>query len=237
MRERQQMRKVSKKQKEIQKCFEKEKRYTLKEAIETLKKAPKAKFDESVDVAFDLAINPKEVTQPIRGTVALPHGTGKKVRVICVCKGEDEKKAKDAGADFTGSSELIQKISGGWCDFDVAIATPDMMKDLSRLGKILGPKGLMPNPKSGTVTTDIEKTVKEIKAGKIEYKMDKQAGIHVSVAKLSFDEGKIYDNAKDFITTVISANAQITRPQAIASIAISKTMGPGLKLDTNEFKQ
>jgi len=186
---------------------------------------------------MDLNIDAKTIVQPIRGTVSLPYGTGKKVIVCCICKGEDEKRAKDAGADFAGSDEIIQKISGGWCAFDVAIATPDMMRALSKLGKILGPKGLMPNPKAGTVTTDIEKAIKEVKAGKIEYKMDKQSGIHVSVGKLSFDDEKIYVNARDFLNTVISSNAQVSKPQAIASIAVSKTMGPGLQLDINEFKK
>jgi len=230
------MAKMTKMNKKIQASHEKDKRYTLKEAITVLKKAPSFKFDESIDVSMHLNIDPKQITTPIRGTVALVHGTGKKVSVCCICKGEDEKKATDAGADFVGSAELIQKIQGGWCDFDVAVATPDMMRDLSRLGKVLGPKGLMPNPKSGTVTTDVAKTVTEIKAGKIEYKMDKQAGIHAAVAKFSFDETKIYENARGFIQTVISANPQVSKPQAIRSIAIAKTMGPGIRLDLNEFK-
>jgi len=231
------MTKIAKKQKAIQAVVEKGKRYTLKEALGVLKNAPKSKFDESVDVAIDLNIDAKAITQPIRGTVALPYGTGKKVVVCCICKGEDEKKAQDAGADFVGSADLVAKIAGGWCEFDVAVATPDMMKDLSKLGKVLGPKGLMPNPKSGTVTTDVAKTVKEIKAGKIEYKMDKQSGIHVSVGKVSFDEAKLYENAKDFIAAVISANPPVSKPGAIASIAVSKTMGPGLKLELSEFKR
>ncbi|MDD5440103.1 MAG: 50S ribosomal protein L1 [Candidatus Omnitrophica bacterium] len=228
---------IAKKQKEIQAMVDKTKRYDLKDAVSILKKAPKAKFDESMNVDIDLNIDAKAVTQPIRGTVSLPHGTGKKVRVCCICKGEDEKKAQESGADFVGSSDLVAKIAGGWCDFDVAIATPDMMKDLSKLGKVLGPKGLMPNPKSGTVTTDVAKTIKEIKAGKIEYKMDKQAGIHVSVGKISFDENKLYENARDFITAVISANPSVAKPGAIASIAVSKTMGPGMKLELGEFKR
>lgn len=226
----------SKKQKEIHEKIDTAKRYSLKEAITALKGAPRAQFDESVDIVFKLNIDPKKTAQPIRGTVALPHGTGKKVTVCCLCKGEDEKKAKEAGADYVGSAELIAKIQGGWCDFDVTIATPDMMKDIARLGKVLGPKGLMPNPKSGTVTTDIPKTLKEIKAGKIEYKMDKQAGIHAAVGKLSFDDDKLADNARDFITTIITANPPVAKAQAIASIYIAKTMGPGLKLDVGEFK-
>lgn len=226
---------TSKRRKELVKMVELGKTYSLKEAIAVLKKSPTCKFDESIDIAMHLNINPKQITQPIRGTVALTHGTGKKVIVCCLCRGEDEKKAKDAGADFVGSEEIIAKIAGGWYEFDVVIATPDMMRDLSKLGKILGPKGLMPNPKSGTVTTEVAKTIKEIKAGKIEYKMDKQAGIHASVGKLSFDEEKICDNVNDLINGIISANAQVAKPQAIRSIAIAKTMGPGLQLDVDEF--
>jgi len=229
--------KISKKRKEIIEKVDVSRKYSLKEAISVLKQAPKAKFDESVDVAMHLGIDPKTIAQPIRGTVALPHGTGKKVNVCVFCKGEDEKKAKEAGADTVGGPELIAKVAEGWCDFDVAIATPDMMKDMSKLGKVLGPKGLMPNPKSGTVTTDVAKAVKEVKAGKIEYKMDKQAGIHVSIGKLSFDEGKLLENAKDFIGTVISANPQVAKQQGIISIGIAKTMGPGLMLELSEFRK
>lgn len=229
--------KISKKQKSIKEMVKQDQKYVLKDALEILKKAPKAKFDESIDVSMKLDIDNKDGNTVIRGTVSLPHGTGKTVRVAVFCKGEDERKAKEAGAENVGSQELITKVAGGWCDFDVAIATPDMMKEMAKLGKVLGPKGLMPNPKSGTVTTDIAKTVKEIKAGKIEYKMDKQSGIHVSVGKLSFDENKLTDNIKDFITTVISSNPPVARPGALQSIAISKTMGPGLKLDISEFRK
>lgn len=229
--------KISKKQKAIREFVKENKKYQLKEAVDILKKAPKAKFDESVDVAMVIETDEKAAAQPIRGTVALTHGTGKKVTVCCICRGEDEKKAKDAGADHVGSADIINKIAGGWCDFDVAIATPDMMKDLSKLGKVLGPKGLMPNPKSGTVTQDVAKTIKEIKAGKIEYKMDKQSGIHVSVGKVSFAEDKLVDNIKDFITTVIASNPQTAKPSAIKSITVSKTMGPGVKLDLSEYKK
>lgn len=231
------MSKVSKRNKANDALIEKNKRYSLEEAIAVLKKAPKTKFDESIDVSMKLNVNPKETNQPVRGTVSLPHGTGKKITICCICKGENAKKAKEAGADIIGAEELIAKIAGGWCDFNAVITSPDMMKDLAKLGKILGPRGLMPNPKSGTVTTDIERAVKEIKTGKIEYKMDKQAGLHVSVGKLSFDEKNIYDNAKEFIHTVIVSNAALSKPQSIASIAISKTMGPGIKLDLNEFRR
>jgi len=231
------MTKISKRTKATRASVDKSKKYSLKEAIEALKNAPKVKFDESVDVAFDLEIDPKDIVQPIRGTVALKHGTGKKVTVCCICKGEDEKKPKDAGAEYVGAADIIAKISDGWCDFDVCVATPDMMKDMSRLGKVLGPKGLMPNPKSGTVTTDVAKTINEVKAGKIEYKMDKQSGIHNSVGKLSFDSQKLHDNIKDYIITVITSNAPISKPGAINSIVLAKSMGPSVKLDISEFKK
>ena len=229
--------KISKKQQEIQKVFEKDKDYSLDNAIEVLKKAPKANFDESIDVCMSLNVDQKKLTQPIRGTVALIHGTGKKIKVCCICKGEDETKATEAGADSVGSNELIAKIAGGWTDFDVCVATPEMMREMAKLGKVLGPKGLMPNPKSGTVTTDVAKAVKEIKAGKIEYKMDKLSGIHVSIGKLSFEGKKLFENVSDFIGTVISANAAVSKPNAIKAIFLSKTMGPGIKLDINEFKK
>lgn len=231
------MGKISKRKKANDSLIEKDKRYSLKDAISIIKKAQKTKFDESIDVSMKLNIKSKELTQPIRGAVTLPHGSGKKITVCCICKGDDERKAKQAGADIVGSDELITKIAGGWCEFDVAVATPEMMKGMARLGKVLGPKGLMPNPKSGTVTPDIDRAIKEIKAGKIEYKMDKQAGIHASIGKLSFDENKIHDNVKEFIQTVIASNTQLSKPQTIGSIAISKTMGPGVKLDISEFRK
>ena len=170
------MKKLTKRLKTVQALVDNSKSYSLKDAIAILKKAPKLKFDETVEVAVKLNVDPKrEQTASIRGTVALPHGTGKKVRVVVFCKGEEERRAKDAGADLVGAEDLVAKIQGGWADFDVAVATPDMMKDIARLGKILGPRGLMPNPKSGTVTMDTSKAIKEVKAGKIEFKMDKQA--------------------------------------------------------------
>ncbi len=229
--------KISKKQKEIKKSYDNDKVYVLQEAVNILKGALKANFDESVDLCINLNVDPKKVVQPIRGTVALPHGTGKSVKVCVICKGEHETKAQEAGADTVGSEELIAKIAGGWTDFDVCVATPEMMRHMARLGKVLGPKGLMPNPKTGTVTQDVAKAVKEIKAGKIEYKMDKLAAIHVGVAKLSFDGAKIEENVKDFILTVISSNAEVSKTNAIKAIFISKTMGPGLRLEVSEFKK
>ena len=180
------MSKKSKRYKEVAKLVEKGKHYTLDEAMGILEKYPKVKFDETVEVSFKLGIDPKKSDQLVRGTVALPQGTGKKMRVAVFCKGENEKIAKEKGADFVGSDDLIQKINSGWLDFDVAIATPDMMKEISRLGRVLGPRGLMPSPKAGTVTTDIGKAVDEVKKGKIEFRVDKQADIHVGVGKVSF---------------------------------------------------
>jgi len=230
--------KLTKRQKTIKELFVPEKAYSLKEAITTLKKVPKLKFDETVEVAFDLTIDPKDSqATPIRGMVALPNGTGKKVRVVVFAKGEEERKARDAGADFVGAEDLVAKIQGGWTDFDVAIATPDLMKDIARLGKVLGPRGLMPNPKSGTVTMDTAKTVKEVKAGKIEFKMDKQAGVHAPVGKLSFAEDALYQNALSLIYAVMASNPHGPKGAHVKSLYITTTMGPGLKLDLAEFRK
>ncbi|MFH1995559.1 MAG: 50S ribosomal protein L1, partial [Candidatus Omnitrophota bacterium] len=191
----------SKRQKKLVELYEESKQYTLQEAITILKKMPPLKFDETVEVSVKLNLNPKDSTLAVRGTVALPHGTGKKVRIAVFCKGEQEKQASAAGADFVGADDLVKKVMGGWCDFDVAITTPDMMRDIARLGKILGPRGLMPSPKAGTVTQDIEKAVQEVKAGKIEFKMDKQAGMHAPVGKLSFPEEALIKNATALINS------------------------------------
>jgi len=231
---------TTKRAKVLMPLFDKTKYYGLKDAIAILKKAPKLKFDETVEIAIKLGVDPKQSqSASIRGTMSLPHGTGKKVRVAVFAKGEEETRAKDAGADFVGSDELVAKVQGGWADFDVAIATPDMMKDLARLGKILGPRGLMPNPKSGTVTMNTAKTIKEVKAGKIEFKMDKQAGIHAPLGKLSFTDDALYANAKSLIEAIISTTPQGGSPvwQNVKSLYISTTMGPGIKLDLSEFKK
>ena len=177
------MKKLTKRLKTVQGLYTAEKPYSLKDAISVLKKTPKLKFDETVEVAFDLTIDPKDTqATPVRGSVALPHGTGKKVRVVVFAKGEEERKAREAGADFVGSDELIAKVQGGWVGFDVAIATPSAMAEVRKLGKVLGPRGLMPNPKTGTVTDDTAKAVKEVKAGRVEFKSDKQGGIHLGSA-------------------------------------------------------
>jgi len=230
------MKRLTKKQKEIVKFVDKKKKYDLKEAISILKKVPHPKFDESVTISFRINIDQKEAPQSIRGTVALPHGTGKKVKVVVFCKGEIASEAKQAGADFVGANELLEKVASGWTDFDVAISTPDMMKDLGKLGKILGPKGLMPNPKAGTVTLDVAKAIKEVKAGKIEFRMDKQSNIHAPIGKLSFAEGAIFDNAYLLIETVLKNKPATVKGQFAKSITIATSMGPGLKLDLGQFK-
>jgi large subunit ribosomal protein L1 len=231
------MKRETKRIKVIQAAFDKTKEYSLKEAIAILKKMPRLKFDETVELSAKLSVDPKESqSASIRGTVALPHGTGRKVRVVVFCKGEEEHKAKDAGADFVGAEDLVAKVQAGWVDFDVAIATPDMMKDIAKLGKVLGPRGLMPNPKSGTVTTDTAKTIKEVKAGKIEFKMDKQAGIHAPVGKLSFTEDALAMNASSLIDAILSSNPSGPKGQHVKTLYLSTTMGPGIKLNLNELR-
>jgi large subunit ribosomal protein L1 len=221
---------MSKRMKEVNKLADKSKRYSLDEAIAVLKNAPHPKFNESVDVSFKLNIDPK-ASVGVRGTVALPHGTGKNVKVAVFCKGEAESNAKAAGAEFVGGADLLEKVSGGWCDFDVAIATPEMMRDMGKLGKILGPRGLMPNPKAGTVTEDVAKAIKEVKAGKVEFRMDKQGNVHVPVGKLSFEEKALKENATSLIDAVIAAKPQGAKGEFVKGTSISSTMGPGLKLN------
>ena|SRR3989338_5112992 len=229
--------KISKRVKQFPALYDRTKTYGLKEAIAVLKKYPKVKFDETIEIAANLNIDPKQTSQTIRGVIAMPHGTGKKITIAAFCKGEEEKKAREAGADYVGAEDLVAKIQGGWCEFDVAISTPDMMKDLAKLGKILGPRGLMPNPKAGTVTMDMAKAIKELKAGRIEFKMDKQSGIHVAVGKLSFAEEALYDNAKTLIEALIEADHEGPKGQRIKNLYLSSTMGPGIKLDLSEFRK
>ncbi|MBN2453321.1 MAG: 50S ribosomal protein L1 [Candidatus Omnitrophica bacterium] len=230
--------KPTKRQKAVAALFDNAKSYSLKDAIAILKKAPKLKFDETVEVAAKLSIDPKQSqSASVRGTVALPHGTGKTVKVVVFCKGEEEKKARAAGADFVGAEDLIAKVQGGWADFDVAIATPEMMKDMAKLGKILGPRGLMPSPKSGTVTMDTAKAVKDVKAGKIEFKMDKQAGIHAPLGKISFAEDALYANAVSLIDAIMSSNPGGLKGQHVKNLFLSTTMGPGIRLDLAEFRK
>lgn len=231
------MKKITKRIKTIQASFDASKSYNIKEAIAILKKAPKLKFDETVEVSAKLNIDPKQTAVSIRGTVALPHGTGRSVRVLVFAKGEEDRRARDAGADYVGADDLVAKIQGGWVDFDVAIATPDMMKDIARLGKVLGPRGLMPSPKAGTVSQDTAKTVKEVKAGKIEFKMDKQAGIHAPCGKLSFTEEALNTNAIALIDAIMGSNTQGPKGQHVKSLYLSTTMGPGVRLDLANLRK
>lgn len=228
---------LSKRQKLEITLLEKGRFYNLNEAIEILKKTPRAKFDETVELSMNLALNPKDQSQVVRGSSVLPHGTGRNVRVCVFCKAEDEEKAKKEGAEFAGADELVKKVQGGWCDFDVAIASTSMMREIARLGKVLGPRGLMPNPKTGTVTDDVAKTVREVKAGKIEFKMDKQGGIHVGVGKISFTSEFLIENTKKLLDAVFASNPNLNKPQIVKSVTLSTTMGPGLKLDILKFRK
>jgi large subunit ribosomal protein L1 len=207
------------------------KRYELENGVKLLLESAYAKFDEGVDLAIRLGVDPKKADQMVRGTVVLPHGTGKKVRVLVFAKGQKEKEALDAGANFVGGEDLIEKISKGWLEFDKAIATPDMMGLVSKLGKILGPRGLMPNPKVGTVTFDLERAVKEIKAGKVEFKVEKAGVIHVPVGKVSFGFGQLLENIKTLLEVIVRAKPPTSKGIYLRSIALSTTMGPGIKID------
>jgi large subunit ribosomal protein L1 len=203
----------------------------IAEAVKLLKDNAKCKFDESVEVAARLGVDPKHADQMVRGTVALPHGTGKKVRVLAFAIGEKNAEAKEAGADYVGAEDMVEKIQGGWLDFDVAVATPDMMRVIGKLGKILGTRGLMPNPKSGTVTLDIGKAVKELKAGRIEYRVDRQANIAVAVGKLSFSDEMLIENVKTYVDALLKAKPAAAKGQYLKSLSICSTMGVGLKVD------
>ncbi len=206
--------------------------YGLREAVDLVKKAAFAKFDESVDLAVRLGIDPKRSDQMVRGTTSLPHGTGKKVRVLVFAKGEKEQEARQAGADYVGSDDLMEKIKGGWMDFDCAISTPDLMASVGKLGKVLGPRGLMPNPKTGTVTFEVGKAVADIRKGRVEFKVEKAGIAQVSVGKVSFDIDKLYDNASAIIESVIKAKPASCKGRYLKSVTISSTMGPGVQLDT-----
>jgi large subunit ribosomal protein L1 len=209
------------------------KRYSLEEAMSLVKKTARAKFDETVDLAVNLGVDPKQADQMVRGTVVLPHGTGKQVRILVFAKGEKEKEARDAGADHVGAEDLADRIQKeGWTDFDVVVATPDIMGLVGRLGKVLGPRGLMPNPKTGTVTFDIAKAIKEIRAGKVEYRVEKAGIVHVPVGKASFDEQKLFENAKSVLESILKLKPSSSKGKYLRAVSVSTTMGPGIKMDT-----
>lgn len=228
------MARVSKRMKEIYKFLDKEKEYDLVEAVEFLQKCPQVKFDQTLEISMKLGVDPKKADQIVRGTVSLPHGTGKKVRVLVIAKGEKAQEALDAGADFAGDEEYFAKITNGWLEFDAVIATPDMMREIGKLAKVLGPRGLMPTPKAGTVTTDIKKAVTEIKAGKIEYKVDKNGVINNGVGKLSFSKDKLVENLRELISAINKAKPAAAKGTYIHSLCLSSTMGPGCKINLRE---
>lgn len=233
-------RKMTKKQgkryKEAAKLVDKNKAYSLQEAVEILKKAPHAQFDETVEISLKLEIDTTQSEQQVRGAVVLPHGTGKKVRIVVFCKGEDVTFAKEAGADFVGGADLIEKVAGGWLDFDIAIATPELMRDVAKLGKILGPRGLMPSPKAGTVDSDVKRTIKDVKSGKVSFKMDKSANLHIVIGKISFDEGALVENGMAVFEAVKRSKSSAVKGRFIKSAAVSTTMGPGVRIDASKLQ-
>ena len=229
------MAKATKRGKTAKELIEPDKRYELGEAIDILKKPTAAKFDESVDIAIRLGVDPRKADQMIRGFCELPHGTGKSVRVLVVAKGDKLTEAKDAGADIYGGEEIIKKMQGGWLDFDRMVATPDMMALVGKVGKILGPRGLMPNPKVGTVTFDIGKVVTTIKAGQVEFRVDKSGILHVPVGRMSFDNKKLEENTKALVGTVMRMRPASAKGTYMKGITINATMGPGVRLDPVNF--
>jgi large subunit ribosomal protein L1 len=226
--------KVSKRVKALQKKVDVKKEYTLEEAIGIIKGNSTVKFVESLDCAIRLGVDPRHADQMVRGTVSLPYGTGKTVKVLVIAKGPKVQEALDAGADFAGFEEYLEKIKGGWAEVDVVVATPDSMGELGKLGKILGPKGLMPNPKSGTVTMDVGKAVKEVKAGKIEFRVEKAGIVHAAVGKLSFETKALAENSRAFLNMIMKLKPSSAKGQYVKSIFLSSTMGPGLKIAKEE---
>ncbi|WP_349409113.1 50S ribosomal protein L1 [Pseudalkalibacillus sp. SCS-8] len=229
------MAKKGKKYQEAAKLVDRSVQYDANEAIELVKKAAPANFDETVEVAVRLGVDPKKADQQVRGAVVLPNGTGKTQRVLVFAKGEKAKEAEAAGADYVGDSDYINKINQGWFEFDVIVATPDMMGEVGKLGRVLGPKGLMPNPKTGTVTFEVEKAVQEIKAGKVEYRVDKQSNVHVPIGKVSFENDKLVENLTTIIDTLVKVKPSAAKGTYIKNIAIASTMGPGIKVTPNSF--
>lgn len=226
---------ISKRQKELVKLTEKRKNYPLTDAIKILKGGPKTKFDQSVQLQFKLGVDLAANDQAVRGTTVLPHGQGKALKVIVFCKDENAKLAKEAGADLVGGDDLIEKVLGGWMDFDVAVATPSLMKEVGKLGKVLGPRGLMPSPKAGTVTDNPAKAVKEVKSGRIEFKMDKFANVNTSIGKLSFSDSALSENGTILIESLVKARPRSLKGTFIRSAYLSSTMGPGVRLDITKY--
>lgn len=211
------------------------KTYTIAEAVAILKKCPPPKFDQSVDISLKIGVDPRRTDQHVRGTVSLPNGTGKQMKILVFAKGDKVKEALDAGADYAGNDELFEKVNGGWTGFDAVIATPEMMREVGKLGKVLGPRGLMPTPKAGTVTTDIAKAIQELKSGKIEFKLDRHGVINNGVGKISFSESKLVENVNAFINAVQRAKPAAAKGHFLKSLVLSSTMGPGLKIDLRDF--
>ncbi len=228
------MAKRGKKYIESRKKIDPQRKYTCEEAISLVLESAYAKFDESVDVALRLGVDPRHADQVVRGAVMLPHGTGKTIRVLVFAKGEKEKEARDAGADYVGAEDMAERITGGWLEFDKVIATPDMMSVVGKLGRILGPRGMMPNPKLGTVTFDIARVVKEMKAGRVEFRVDKAGIVHCPVGRVSFGKDKLMDNVKTLLGTVLKLKPSASKGTYIRSVALSSTMGPGVKVDPFE---
>ena len=229
--------KVSKRRKEINSKFDPKKEYSIAEAVTTLKSTSKTKFNESIDIAMRLGVDPKHADQLVRGTVTLPHGTGKTVRVLVIAKPERHEEAKNAGADHVGFEDYLAKLKEGWSDVDIVIAAPDTMSELGKLGKILGPKGLMPNPKSGTVTNDIGKAVSEVKAGRIEFRVDKAGIVHAALGKASFEPKQLEENIHTFINQVLKMKPATAKGHYVKGVTLTTTMGPGLTISRNEIQQ
>ena len=227
--------KKGKKYSDSLKLIDRAKQYDPEEAIALVKKTAKAKFDETVEISVRLGVDPRHADQQVRGAVVLPNGTGKTVRVLVICKADKAAEAEAAGADYVGAEDMVAKIQGGWFDFDVVVATPDMMGQVGRLGRVLGPKGLMPSPKAGTVTMNVAQAISDIKAGKVEYRVDKTAIIHCPVGKASFDEQKLVENLRVLMEAIIKAKPSATKGTYIRSAVISTTMGPGIKLNSLKF--
>jgi len=225
---------LTKRDKAADALFDRAKEYPIEESLAILKKLPGVKFDESVDLSLRLGVDPKHADQMVRGAIVLPHGIGKAVRVAVFAKGEKEREAREAGADVVGAEDLVERIQGGWLEFDSAVATPDLMGQVGRLGKVLGPRGLMPNPKLGTVTFDVGRAVREVKAGKVEFRVDKAGNVHVPIGKRSFSQEHLANNALALLEAIVRAKPSASKGTYLRSITMSSTMGPGIKVDAQQ---